>query len=382
MKKNWLPQADNNYLPSLLQRGAMLGMTFLVLLSFLLTNFQALLWQTSDWLVGAILPAVVVDLTNDERKALAAPPLYRNSVLDQAATLKAEHMVKGQYFAHNSPEGITPWHWFREVGYVYAHAGENLAVYFSDSDEVVQAWMNSPSHRANIVNSNYQEIGIGTAKGRYQGHETVFVVQLFGTPAVPITVVAEATPQVQPETVPVEVVDSTTASNTATTTDVDILAEEISPTLVLGADDEPVSSVGAEVQFEPTTDPASSYLEIKTEETVALVDETAEVTALPKESIFLSPVATSSGLLPVISRIETGNTDPSFGASLATQPNKLLRYLYLFVGSLTVLALWASVLLAWRQRQLVDVSYGLALLLLMSGLFYVQQVLTSGAVIV
>ena len=149
----------------------------------MITNFQALLWQTSDWLVGAILPAVVVTLTNNERQALSEPPLQRSTVLDQAATLKAEHMASLEYFAHNSPNGFTPWHWFQEVGYVYAYAGENLAVFFSDSDEVVKAWMNSPSHRANIVNATYQEIGIGTAKGRYQGHDTVFVVQLFWNPS-------------------------------------------------------------------------------------------------------------------------------------------------------------------------------------------------------
>ncbi len=359
MKKkshSWLTQADNN-LSSLLRRGAILGMTFLVLISFLVANFQALLWQTSDWLVGAILPAVVVNLTNNEREALAAPPLYRSSILDQAAKLKAEDMAAGEYFSHNSPTGITPWHWFQEVGYVYAHAGENLAVYFSDSDEVVKAWMNSPTHRANILNATYQEIGIGTAKGRYQGHDTVFVVQLFGTPAVP-PVTTEAI--VKENQTPAVGKDVEVVTNTATTSvDKIVLAEAESSTLVLGAETKPDSENDDEINIKPTKDQA-----------------------LPAESLFLSPVATSSGLLPVISRIESGQEPITFGAGLATQPNKLLKYLYLFVGSLTVLALWSSVILAWRQRQLVDVSYGLALLLLMSGLFYVHQLITSGAVIV
>ncbi|HMO78331.1 MAG TPA: CAP domain-containing protein [Candidatus Paceibacterota bacterium] len=386
---NWWPQADNNYLPTLLQRGAMLGMTFLVLLSFLVTNFQALLWQTSEWLVGAILPAVVVTLTNNERQALAAPPLYRNPLLDQAASLKAEHMAALGYFAHNSPDGVTPWHWFKEVGYVYAHAGENLAVYFSDSDEVVKAWMNSPTHRANIVNSTYQEIGIGTAKGRYQGYDTVFVVQLFGTPAIaplPPRVAAVTEVVSTGEQVPNLESSRETAIATASGTEAVLLTQGSSPNRVLGAETEPDSPTVTEVYFELATDPASSYLALAEEETVMPPSveepEVVPATTLPTESLFLSPVATSSGLLPVISRIENTQESVSLGARLATQPNKLLRYMYLFVGSLTVLALWASVLLAWRQRQLVDVSYGLALLLLMCGLFYVHQFLTNGAVIV
>lgn len=381
MKKkshSWLTQADNN-LSSLLRRGAILGMTFLVLISFLVANFQALLWQTSDWLVGAILPAVVVNLTNNEREALAAPPLYRSSILDQAAKLKAEDMAAGEYFSHNSPTGITPWHWFQEVGYVYAHAGENLAVYFSDSDEVVKAWMNSPTHRANILNATYQEIGIGTAKGRYQGHDTVFVVQLFGTPAVP-PVTTEAI--VKENQTPAVGKDVEVVTNTATTSvDKIVLAEAESSTLVLGAETKPDSENDDEINIKPTKDQASDNIENQTA-IVTLESPEVEVATLPAESLFLSPVATSSGLLPVISRIESGQEPITFGAGLATQPNKLLKYLYLFVGSLTVLALWSSVILAWRQRQLVDVSYGLALLLLMSGLFYVHQLITSGAVIV
>lgn len=376
------PQADNYYLPGLLRRGAIIGMTFLVFLSFLLANFQALLWQTSDWLVGAILPAVVVTLTNNEREALAAPPLKRSSVLDQAAKLKAEHMAAGEYFSHNSPTGITPWHWFEEVGYVYAHAGENLAVYFSDSDEVVKAWMDSPTHRANIVNVTYQEIGIGTAKGRYQGYDTVFVVQLFGTPAVPPQVAKVDDEEVVTESDLTQTATST-ATTTATTSLDTLIVQADNPTLVLGVETEIDTTPATSLNNEPKI--ILNDVSIETEMTEAVVPETKSevVTSLPNESLFLSPVATSSGLIPapVISQIQNEQEVTSFGASLATQPNKVLKYLYLIVGTLTAIALWSSVLVAWRQRRLVDVSYGLALLLLMSGLFYVHQLITSGALV-
>ncbi|MEI6553150.1 MAG: CAP domain-containing protein, partial [bacterium] len=75
-----------------------------------------------------------------------------------------------------------PWYWIDQTGYQYSSAGENLAVNFDYSKDVVQAWMNSPTHRANIVKAKYQEIGIGIAEGFYQGRPSVFVVQMFGTP--------------------------------------------------------------------------------------------------------------------------------------------------------------------------------------------------------
>ncbi len=92
-------------------------------------------------------------------------------------------MAENEYFAHTSPEGVTPWYWFEKVGYDYNFAGENLAVNFTEAERVDQAWMDSPSHRRNIINERFEDIGIATAEGRYRGRRAYFVVQLFGTRA-------------------------------------------------------------------------------------------------------------------------------------------------------------------------------------------------------
>jgi hypothetical protein len=92
-------------------------------------------------------------------------------------------MAAGGYFAHTSPSGATPWSWLDQVGYFYEEAGENLAVNFSDSADIDNAWMNSLSHKENILRKNFTEIGIATAKGIYKDRETIFVVQFFGRPA-------------------------------------------------------------------------------------------------------------------------------------------------------------------------------------------------------
>jgi len=123
------------------------------------------------------------------QKAQAAsltPHLSENPLLDLAAQLKALDMAKKGYFSHISPEGITPWHWFEQVGYEYAFAGENLAVNFQNVNDLIPAWLNSPSHRENILSSNYTETGVGVARGEFAGQETFFIVQFFGTPMYPM----------------------------------------------------------------------------------------------------------------------------------------------------------------------------------------------------
>lgn len=132
--------------------------------------------------VAAVISAVLVDLANEDRTELSLPELAVNPILTAAAQAKADDMARKGYFSHSTPEGYDSWHWFKQVGYDYRFAGENLAVNFSDSSEVEAAWMASPTHRDNIVSPRYTEIGIATAVGEYQGRETVFVVQMFGMP--------------------------------------------------------------------------------------------------------------------------------------------------------------------------------------------------------
>lgn len=130
-----------------------------------------------------VISSVLVDMTNADRQEKNLGGLSINPVLEEAARLKAEDMIAGGYFAHVSPDGKDSWYWFKKAGYVFSDAGENLAVDFSDSHDVEVAWMNSPSHRANILNGRYTEVGIAVADGMYRGRPTTFVVQMFGTPA-------------------------------------------------------------------------------------------------------------------------------------------------------------------------------------------------------
>ena len=119
-------------------------------------------------------------LVNQTRQAIGLQPLVGNSKLDEAAQMKAQNMVQENYFNHTSPSGTSPWHWFLQAGYNYKYAGENLAVGFYESEEVYNAWLNSPSHKENIVNPNYTEVGTAVLRGFGFG-DAVVVVQEFGS---------------------------------------------------------------------------------------------------------------------------------------------------------------------------------------------------------
>ncbi len=123
----------------------------------------------------------LINLTNDYRKSLGLSTLAVNDQLTQAATQKAKDMLAGGYFSHTSPDGHHFSDWIKATGYQYLSVGENLAIDFNDNSDLFQAWINSPKHKENIVDSSYQEIGLAAISGRYQNHNTFVVVQLFGS---------------------------------------------------------------------------------------------------------------------------------------------------------------------------------------------------------
>ncbi len=198
--RNYLvPHAGNDHAPHLLRSRAIIVMLLLIFIGELgYIGGGVLFALPGSGYLASILPSVLVDLTNANRSANAASPLIINPALQEAARRKAEDMAAKSYFAHVSPEGLSPWHWFDIAGYKYAAAGENLAVNFTDSVDVENAWMNSTGHRENILNNVYTEIGIAAATGAYKGKEAVFVVQMFGRPAERETASVVSKPLVAP----------------------------------------------------------------------------------------------------------------------------------------------------------------------------------------
>ena len=121
-------------------------------------------------------------LANTDRAHYHLPPLQMNARLMIAAQEKADDMATAGYFAHVSPTGMSPWYWFARAGYRYQFAGENLAVGFDDASSTEAAWMASATHRANILDPNYRDIGVAVSQGSYGGRKVLFVVEEFGSP--------------------------------------------------------------------------------------------------------------------------------------------------------------------------------------------------------
>jgi uncharacterized protein YkwD len=125
----------------------------------------------------------ILNLLNQERTSRRLPKLELNDELSNAANLKSRDMINRNYFEHFA-FGLTPWDFVKNAGYTYMYAGENLAMDFNTSEGMVDAWMNSPAHRENILNPDFRDVGIGVVKGEYtengSTNSTIMVTNMFG----------------------------------------------------------------------------------------------------------------------------------------------------------------------------------------------------------
>ncbi len=198
LKKYFIPHEGNDHQPLFLREKntrLVIISVFLIELLFISVPHISSLNVSGNNYLAEVISSVLDDLTNQNRQAQSLPTLAVSPVLNKVAELKVADMAKIGYFAHTSPEGKAPWFWFHLAGYNYEYAGENLAIDFTDSKDVDSAWMNSPTHKANILKSAYTEIGTAIATGTYEGHSTVFVAQVFGKPAVEAATVVKSSPK-------------------------------------------------------------------------------------------------------------------------------------------------------------------------------------------
>lgn len=187
-KKYLIPHEHNNFRSKLLHNSSLVVLVLFLFFTSVAIQFL----QTSKPEVLGIAYSInqqeLLDYTNKARQENGLPPLTLNETLVAAANGKAQHMFANNYWAHFAPDGTSPWSFIRGAGYNYVFAGENLAKGFTDSQSIVNAWMNSPSHRENLLSDKYKEIGFAISEGVIEGNETVLVVQIFGAQDVPVPV--------------------------------------------------------------------------------------------------------------------------------------------------------------------------------------------------
>jgi hypothetical protein len=136
----------------------------------------------------------LLEATNAQRSEAGVTTLSTDEQLNQAAQAKAEDMVTRNYWSHQTPEGSEPWTFILNTDYDYLKAGENLAFGFDSSTDTVTGWMTSQTHRANLLDSDYQEVGFGLANSKNfnkTGPATV-VVAMYAKPADQPSIIASS----------------------------------------------------------------------------------------------------------------------------------------------------------------------------------------------
>ncbi len=177
----FIPHETNNFRPKTLHLSAIIF--YIVIFLLLQTSLRIIKLTRPDILGFAtdINVEKLLNLTNLARAEAGLSPLALDSQLSAAASAKANDMFGKNYWAHNAPDGTTPWIFVQNANYRYMYAGENLAKDFNNSEGVVSAWMTSPTHKENILKKEYQDIGFAIVNGRLGGEDTTLVVQFFGT---------------------------------------------------------------------------------------------------------------------------------------------------------------------------------------------------------
>lgn len=142
----------------------------------------------------------LLQTTNTQRINHGYGALALNGQLSTAAQAKANDMAGRNYWSHNTPDGATPWTFIIQAGYHYQAAGENLAYGFNTSGQVIDGWLNSPEHKANMLNGGYADVGFGVANSanfQGEGPQTI-VVAMYGKQIAPAPQPAAPAPTTKP----------------------------------------------------------------------------------------------------------------------------------------------------------------------------------------
>jgi len=333
LKKYFIPHKGNEYKPHFFRGRAIFLTASLIGFLFLFASSLSTIVITGSSQFGAVISSVLIDLTNADRTANNVGRLRVSPILEKVAQMKADDMAKLGYFAHTSPEGKNPWYWFEQAGYKYSFAGENLAVYFSDSAELEKAWMNSPKHRENILNSYFTEVGIAMAHGVYQGKETVYVVQVFGRPTGRVTASIVVPPKIVPKkssVAPIAVVEKPIVKGETTEVPIKVLAEE---------------------------DTFIAVWNMETSSTSLSQVNVSQVTTSPEK------------VTPIILKV-------------ATSPKTFLKTIYGWLSLFIGIALVLMVGIETKRQHFRHIFYGISLLVLMVIFLYIWQFLFFGKLLV
>jgi hypothetical protein len=307
----------------------------------------------------------VLILTNTDRAAQNLPALTLDPVLSASAEAKAQDMIINDYFAHNSPDGKKPWDWINRSDYAYIFVGENLAMNFASASAVHNALMQSPSHKKNIMNEKYKDIGLAMVSGEINGQETNVLVEFFG--ARNTAKLASAVPT-ETKTVATEIKTEEVVS----TETVSVLGEkeEVKPVeIVKPIQPKPVTP--EKIPSEPSTPvpvPPASIAATSMREEQKIEKATCDDSSIcplpvsPNPEIESNPVAAITYVEPV----------DSHEFRIATTLVKGSRYVYLVILAFMVIALAINILVRITIQHKPVIIQTLLVIFLIGGLYSVH----------
>lgn len=240
LRQYLIPHHTNNHRAKLLHASTMISLlTFLFIAQLSFRTLHKVRPDILGFATNITIEKLLAE-TNNERLKNGVKPVKINPQLSMAAEKKARDMFTQNYWAHIAPDGTSPWDFITGEGYRYTYAGENLARDFDESSGVVEAWMNSPSHKDNLIRGEYEEIGFAVVNGSLNGSDTTLVVQMFGTrspgtvaranarPAVPVAKAQEIVPT------PTTILLPTNAPPFVNSQIAETIPTEVEPSVVLG----------------------------------------------------------------------------------------------------------------------------------------------------
>lgn len=205
-KDLFIPHAGNDHRPKALRSQALAAyVVAIVVVKIFVTGLLFFIYPNNAFLSSKITDDLYA-LTNSARAEQGLPTLNYNVELAVAAQRKVDDMIAKNYFAHIAPDGKYPWQWINTVSYQFSYMGENLAMDFSSAKVVHSAFMNSQTHRANILHEQYTDVGIALKTGVIDGRETIILAQFFARPKPASSLAAAST---------AESISSTATGNTA-----------------------------------------------------------------------------------------------------------------------------------------------------------------------
>lgn len=350
-KKYFIPHEANDHKPHFLREKSV-ALLAAIAVFLLLASIAGTYIVNNSKFLASIQSAFLVDLANEDRQISGASRLVVSERLTLAAQLKANDMAEKGYFAHTSPDGITPWHWFAEAKYQYVYAGENLAVNFSRSEDVQRAWMNSPTHRANILNNRYKEVGIATAEGEYKGRKAIFVVQMFGTPSAGM-LNALATP---PVPTPASAQSAGLEISPIVAGEFDFAPESL-PVLLAQNQSEVVNSENNASFVVENTQMTEEVIEIEP------VESFAPVNNMPIQNIAGEDDANEIEILPYTNKFQR----------FLINPSGVVNNAYTILFALILFSLVLKIFIAIRKQHPKNIFFGVLLLILILIFMYINQ---------